>query len=78
MSEQESSDLMTSVRTEHGHVVLMYPENICRTFGSHAMKLDPDGAIELLMVSTEGSGWVPIDDLPLVETGRTRSSVRRQ
>lgn len=79
MSETSvDEDVMTLVRTDHGQNVMIYPELVCRAFGAHALRINSDGDIELLVLSPEGSGWAGIDELPMVQTGRTRASVRRQ
>lgn len=76
--EEFESELMSVVKTDHGQVVMLYAENICKMFGAHAIKIDPDGNLEALLISPEGSGWASVEDMQVVQTGRTRSSIRKQ
>lgn len=77
-SEESDADVMSMFKTEHGYTVMMYPELICRMYGGHGLRLDASGDIEVLLLTPEGSGWGRIEDLQLVQTGRTRTSIRRQ
>lgn len=60
-------------RTSLGATVLLYAHEICNAVGAHGLKIGTDGELEVLIMSPDESGWVALEDAPMVQVGTTRS-----
>lgn len=73
-----SDSVLIENRTTMGHTVLMYIHEVANNFGAHGVKIGPNGELELLLLGPEDSGWVPIEDAPMVQAGATRSKAAKK
>lgn len=61
-----------------GCIVYFDPEMFMAAYGAHAVRLTPEGEIQVLMITTEGAGWETLDNADLVQPVGRPAKARRQ
>ena len=70
--------MIDKVNTTSGVTVYFDPETFMAAYGAHAVRVTIDGDIQVLIITTDGYDWLPLDEADLVQPVGRPAKARKQ